>query len=134
MVTFDAPSRETCTVRQTRTNTPLQALNLMNDINYVEAARVLAQRIMSEGGPLPEDRLSFAFRLATSRWPTSVEREKLRAGFQFQLDQFQKDPQSAVKLICAGEYDQSKTGCGGTGRLYYDGHLILNLDQTISKE
>ena len=81
MMTFDAPSRETCVVRQSRTNTPLQALNLMNDVTYVEASRVLAQRIMIEGGSLPEERLSFAFRLATSRWPTSSEREKLKAGF-----------------------------------------------------
>ena len=135
MVTFDAPSRETCTVRQTRTNTPLQALNLMNDVNYVEAARVLAQRIMSEGGPLPEDRLSFAFRLATSRWPTSVEREKLRAGFQFQLDQFQKDPQSAVKLISAGEYPiNQKLDVVELAAYTTMASLILNLDQTISKE
>ena len=135
MVTFDAPSRETCTVRQTRTNTPLQALNLMNDVSYVEAARVLAQRIMCEGGPLPEDRLSIAFRLATSRWPTSVEREKLQAGFKFQLDQFQKDPKSAVKLISAGEYPiNQKLDVVELAAYTTMASLILNLDQTISKE
>jgi hypothetical protein len=135
MITFDAPSRETCIVRQSRTNTPLQALNLMNDVTYVEAARVLAQRIMSEGGPLPEDRLSFAFRLATSRWPTSLEREKLKAGFQFQLDQFQKDPQLALRLISAGEYPiNQKLDMVELAAYTTMASLILNLDQTISKE
>ena len=135
MVTFDAPSRETCIVRQTRTNTPLQALNLMNDVTYVEAARVLAQRIMIEGGSLPGDRLSYAFRLATSRWPTASEREKLQAGFQFQLGQIQKDPQSAVKLISAGEYPiNQKLDVMELAAYTTMASLILNLDQTISKE
>ena len=67
MMTFDASGRETCVVRETRTNTPLQALNLMNDVTFVEAARVLAQRVMAEGGPTPEDRLTLAFRLVLAR-------------------------------------------------------------------
>lgn len=135
MVTFDAPSRETCIVRQTRTNTPLQALNLMNDVTYVEAARVLAQRIMSESGPIPEDRLSFAFRLATSRRPTSAEREKLKAAFQYQLSQFQKDPHSALQLISAGEYPiNEKLDMAELAAYTTMASLILNLDETISKE
>src|SRR5439155_18422515 len=66
---FDAPDREKCTARRTRTNTPLQALVLMNDPTYVEAARSLAQRILSEPESSPEVRLRSAFRLATARDP-----------------------------------------------------------------
>ena len=69
MQVFDASSREYCTVRETRTNTPLQALNLMNDTTYVEAARLMAQRMMSEGGTKPEDRLALGLRLAAGRSP-----------------------------------------------------------------
>ena len=69
MMNFDAAGREACTVRENRTNTPLQALDLMNDPAYVEASRVLAERMMREGGATPESRISFAFRLATARRP-----------------------------------------------------------------
>src|SRR5258708_17480231 len=69
LTTFDAPDREKCTARRTITNTPLQALVLLNDPTYVEAARALAQRMMKESGPSPKDRVSFAFRLATDRTP-----------------------------------------------------------------
>ena len=67
--TFDAPDREKCTVERERTNTPLQALVLLNDPTYVEAARKLAERMMREGGTDPADRVAFAFRLATARLP-----------------------------------------------------------------
>ena len=69
MMTFDAAGREACVVRETRTNTPLQALNLLNDVTYVEAARVLAQRVLREAGPKAVDRLTLGFRLVTSRMP-----------------------------------------------------------------
>jgi hypothetical protein len=69
MMTFDAAGRETCSVRETRTNTPLQALALMNEVTFVETARVLAQRIMREGGTTPEERIILAFRLVTARRP-----------------------------------------------------------------
>ncbi len=67
MNTFDAPSRESCIVRRERTNTPLQALLLMNDPQFVEAARTLAERTMKEGGTTPETRLTFLFRLTTAQ-------------------------------------------------------------------
>ena len=69
LATFDAPDRETCTVRRSRTNTPLQALVLMNDPTYVEASRKLAERMMKEGGATAEERIAFAFQLATARPP-----------------------------------------------------------------
>src|SRR5437763_5044687 len=63
MVIFDSPNRETCVVAETRTNTPLQALNLMNDVIYLEASRKLAERMMKEGGAAPRQRLAYALRL-----------------------------------------------------------------------
>src|SRR6185312_5920985 len=71
MATFDAPSWEICQVKRARTNTPLQALALLNDVTYMEAARKFAERMLTEGGKTPDARLAFAFRLATSRAPTA---------------------------------------------------------------
>src|SRR5207248_5006451 len=72
LMTFDGGGRETCVVRQTRTNTPLQSLTLMNDVTFVEAARVLAERVM-KAKATPEDRLNFAFRLLNGRSPRPAE-------------------------------------------------------------
>ncbi len=82
MQVFDASSREYCTVRETRTNTPLQALNLMNDTTYVEAARMMAQRMLSEGGTKPEDRIALGLRLAAGRPPDESERQVLLGNLQ----------------------------------------------------
>ena len=73
MSTFDAPSRENCTVRRPRTNTPLQALALMNDRQYLDAAKKLAERMMVEGGATPEQKLTYGFRWVTARPPSSKE-------------------------------------------------------------
>ena len=81
MVTFDSSDRETCTVNTKRTNTPLQALNLMNDVTYIEASRKLAERIMTEGGETVEDRLTYWFRLVTARLPGVQESRILREVF-----------------------------------------------------
>lgn len=75
--TFDAPSREVCEIRRTRTNTPLQALTMMNDPVYIEAAQALARRVLHEGGPTDGDRLAYAFQLVTARVPTEAERNRL---------------------------------------------------------
>ena len=79
MVAFDASTRETCTVRETRTNTPLQALDLLNDVTYVEASRKLAERVLQMPASSPSERIERAFRLVLSRRPTAAEARILRA-------------------------------------------------------
>src|SRR5947209_8866907 len=91
MSTFDAPDRETCTVRRARTNTPLQALVLWNDPTYVEAARKMAERVITEGGPSVEDRITYAFELATARKPNPSELGVLRKVFEKQLVKYKAD-------------------------------------------
>jgi hypothetical protein len=79
LMTFDAPSREECTVNRTSSNTPLQALVLLNDPIYVEAARVFASHILSEGGPTTAARIDWAFERTTGRLPSAAERKELQS-------------------------------------------------------
>jgi hypothetical protein len=135
MMTFDAAGREMCMVRQTRTNTPLQALNLMNDVTYVEAARVLAQRIMTEGGTTSQERITLAFRLATARQPTAAELRILLAGFDRHLANYRSDRQAAEKLVSAGDYPRKEQLDVAELAAYTAvAGMILNLDETITKE
>jgi hypothetical protein len=135
MAAFDASARETCTVRETRTNTPLQALTLLNDVTFVEAARVLAERVIAEGGSTPEGRLALAFRLATARRPTDRELAVLRDDFNSHLARFRRDPQSASRLTTAGEYRRNPTLDPVELAAYTaTANLVLNLDETITKE
>src|SRR5215510_14142543 len=103
LVTFDAPDREKCTARRTLTNTPLQALVLMNDPTYVEAARVLATRALVEGGKTRRSRLAYAFRLATARMPLPREYEVLEALLSRQMEHYRSDESAARQLIRVGE-------------------------------
>jgi mono/diheme cytochrome c family protein len=135
MMTFDAAAREACQVRETRTNTPLHALTLMNDVTYVEAARVLAQRIMTQGGATPEERITLAFRLATARRPRPVELQVLTAGFEEYLAKYRKDSAAALKLVSAGESPRNpKLDVSELAAYTAIASLILNLDETITKE
>jgi mono/diheme cytochrome c family protein len=135
MMTFDAAGRETCIVRQSRTNTPLQALALMNDVTFVEAARVLAQRMMAEGGSSPKDRIAFGFRLATARLPREAESKVLLNSYHYYLDQFQTKSGDAAKLISEGESPRDeKADAAQLGAYTTVASLILNLDATVTKE
>jgi len=135
MMTFDSAGREACVVREARTNTPLQALTLMNDVTYLEAARALAQRMLSEGGDTPESRIAFAFRLATSRAPTLPERQVLLGSFHNYLDRYRTDPEAARKLLSQGEWKHNPELDAGELAAYAGvGSLILNLDETITKQ
>jgi hypothetical protein len=135
MVAFDAAARETCIVRETRTNTPLQALDVLNDVTFVEAARGFAERIMKGPERSPEARLSAAFYQATARRPRPDELAILVAGYQDQLGRFRQDRKAALSLIAQGEsaHDPQLDPvelAAHTAMM----QLILNLDETLTKE
>jgi hypothetical protein len=134
MLTFDAAGRETCIVRQSITNTPLQALTLLNEVTFVEAARVLAQRVMRES-PTPAERLTRAFRLATGRVPSAAELAVLQKGYERHLVEFRADPSRATRLVHVGEAPGDKQlDVAEWAALTTMVGLILNLDETITKE
>ena len=134
MSTFDAPSWEICQVKRGRTNSPLQALLLLNDVTYVEAARHLGERMLVEAGNDPGNRIAYAFRLATGRQPRTSEREILQERFERYLTGFRKDRESAIKLLESGEsdYDRTLDVCELAASTLC-ASTILNLDETISK-
>ena len=134
MMTFDASARETCTVRETRTNTPLQALTLMNETAFVEAARVLAQRVMHEAAT-PDERLARAFRLVLGRPPRPAELSVLRKGLDRHLARYQADFASAEKLTSIGEAPPDTSLLTTEIAAYTTmAGLILNLDETVTRE
>ena len=131
---FDAPDREVCAVKRTRTNTPLQALVMWNDPTYMEAARKMAERVMLADHPSVENRIIAAFEIATSRKPTEQEAAVLKKVFEAQLDGYRNNPAAVQKLLSIGEaphnaeLDQPRLAawtmvCS----------TILNLDETITR-
>lgn len=135
MMTFDAAGRETCIVRETRTNTPLQALTLMNEVTFVEASRALAERVMREGGTTPGDRIGYAFRLTTARLPRPAELSVLEQGWRKHHERFQKFPQAADDLTRIGESPRDdKLNVAELAAYTTIAGVILNLDEAITKE
>lgn len=135
LATFDAPSWEICRVRRTRTNTPLQALALLNDTTYVEAARHLAQRMLLEAEGAPADRLAFGFRVATGRTPNPREIDALASGHDRYLKTYRADPQAAAAFVEEGESPVAE----GVDKAELAAYMaaagvLLNLDETITKE
>jgi hypothetical protein len=135
LATFDAPDREKCVARRAVTNTPLQALVLMNDPTYVEAARALAQRALIEAGGDSAKRIQFVFRQATGRKPTPVETQLLQDLAQKQLAIYRRDKAAAAKLLQVGEWASSDKLDGSELAAWtLVASSILNLDETITKE
>jgi hypothetical protein len=131
---FDTSMRETCWVRETRTNTPLHALTLLNDVTFVEAARVLAQRVMRDE-PDPERRLRAAFRRVTARAPTEAEGKVLASAFERQLTAYRKNPDAAAKALRVGESKPDpKLDPVELAAYAAVCSLILNLDEAVTKE
>jgi hypothetical protein len=135
MMTFDSAGREACTVRETRTNTPLQALDLMNDVTYVEASRKLAERMMTEGGKTPAERIGYAFRLATAHAPAAEQGGILLDSYHHYRDTYQTKPEAARQLLSEGESPRNQNLDASELAAYTTvASLILNLDETVTKE
>ena len=113
LTTFDAPSREFCTVRRVRTNTPLQALTLMNDPAFFAAAKALAGRALRDAAPQPEARAVHIFRLATARRPSAAELAPLLRFYRAQAERHAGDDAAAWTMVAS---------------------VVLNLDETVTKE
>jgi hypothetical protein len=132
LVTFDAPSRELCTIRRVRTNTPLQALTVLNDPYFFDAARALAKRIVSEGGESVSDRATYGFRLVASRRPTAGELDSIVTFYDQQLATYKQDPQAASRTIGADAGSSSELPDRAAWTMV--ANVLLNMDETISKE
>jgi hypothetical protein len=104
MMTLDAAKRDVCVVKRQTTATPLQALVLLNDPQYVEAARALAQKTISEGGDTWEGRMAYAFRTLTGRRPTAQEITVLRSLLEEQIKIFQADAAAATEFLGVGDH------------------------------
>jgi hypothetical protein len=133
MTTFDAPNRETCTIRRGRTNTPLQALVTLNDPVYIEAAQALARR-MATHGATPQEQIAYGFRICTSRDPLPVELDRLVAFYEQSRAEFEKSPEEARKVAVEplGPLPEGLTApnlAAGT----VTANILLNLDEVLMK-
>jgi len=130
---FDASNRDQCEVRRGRTNTPLQALAMLNDPTVLEAARVLAQRLEAETTSA-DDKIIKAFRTVVCRTPTASEKQRLVDYYHDELKTFQTNPTAARKTLAVGEYRQHQnldpTTTAALTRII---DLLYNLEETITK-
>ncbi len=135
MVNFDSPTRETCAVRESRTNTPLQALSLMNDVLFLEAARKMGERVMREGGATPGERVAYAFRLVLARAPKREEAELFEAALRRFQQYYGEHPADAGKYLQQGAAPKAE-GLAAPELAAYAAisSLVLNLDEAITKE
>jgi mono/diheme cytochrome c family protein len=134
MLLFDAPTREYCVVRRPRTNTPLQALAMLNDPQFVESSRAFAVRILRNGGSDDCSRLCHAFLLATSRKPASEEEAVLKELLQAQRKEFASNPAAARDLLKIGTWQPAIDASAAELAAWTTvASTIMNLDETITK-
>jgi hypothetical protein len=135
MVNFDSPNREQCWLFENHTNSPLQALELMNDVTFLEAARKLAERMMTEGGATPDERVSYGYRLVLARAPDAPRRQALLKALDGFRVGFRADAAGAREFLKQGE-SARRPGLDEAELAAYASvaALLLNLDETISKE
>lgn len=135
MMNFDSTSREICSVTSSRTNTPLQAMNLLNDPQYVEAARFVAERMMKEGGDSPGDRITWGYKLILAREPSDKVLEILTSGYSDYIGRFQKEGEAAKALIGIGKSKADiDLNTAELAALTNVASVLLNLDETVTKE
>jgi mono/diheme cytochrome c family protein/Mor family transcriptional regulator len=134
MTALDAPSRESCIMRRERTNSPLQALVLMNEVQYVECCRSLAERAMREAGRTPEEWVAYMFRLATCRYPEKLELEELVEAYRKLWYHYQNQPEAVRQLLSYGETPPDTARVGPElAALIMVANVILNLDEVLNK-
>ena len=135
MSAFDAPNREVCVSRRARTNTPLQALVLLNDPTYVEAARHLARRMLTEGGETDGGRVAHGFRLATSRQPSEAEQALLLGAVSRERRSFADDPDGALALLAVGDSPRDEA-LDPTEHAAWTvvASTLLNMSRTITRD
>jgi hypothetical protein len=134
MQLFDAPTREKCTIRRPRTNTPLQALVTLNDVQFVEAARHFAQRMMLEGGDSPDQRVAFAYLQATAREPSQSELDAMLSVFATAQEHYKSDPDAAKQLLGFGESKRDESLDAAEHAAWtIVASSILNLDETLTR-
>ena len=135
MTTFDASSRETCVLSRSRTNTPLQALALLNEVAFVEAARNFGQRMLTEGGHDHPSRLKWGFRELTSRWPTDEELVIISALLDRSYKRYEGDESAAEDLVSVGDSEPiDDIHVIGLAAYTQVASLLLNLDEVINRE
>ena len=134
MTIFDAPSREKCSLRRSRTNTPLQALVTLNDPQFVEAARVLAEAALRDGGSSTKQQIIFAYRRAAGVQPTSGIQAVLTEAFHEELERFKADTEAATKFLGIGESKRDESLDAAThAAMTVVTSMILNLDETLTR-
>lgn len=134
MMTFDASPRDLCTIKRQETNTPLQALVLMNDPQLIEAARLLAQTAIDKGGENLEERISFMFLKSTSREPTDEEIQVLKQLYKEELALFEKEEDGAQKYLSVGDLTfDSNLNPKELAAYAMLANTIFNLDESINR-
>ena len=134
MTIFDAPTREKCLVERPRTNTPLQALATLNDPQFVEASRHLAERMMKEGGNLPKDRVAFGYQLVAARTPKALVSQILSSAFNEEFEHYKKNPEAAAKLLATGDSKRDESlNTAEHAAWTIVASMLLNLDEVISR-
>ncbi|MGC4002312.1 MAG: DUF1553 domain-containing protein [Pirellulales bacterium] len=132
---LDAPSREICTVKRSRTNTPLQSLALLNEPTYVEAVRKLGERMLALGASTQAERLSHGFRLTTSRTPNERELEVLTKLHEDSLRRFRERPEAAESFLQVGASRSAETLDRVELAAYtMTANILLNLDEALTRE
>jgi hypothetical protein len=133
-ISFDSPERLFCVARRQRTSTPLQALVLLNDPQYLEAARVLGDRMATSGGGSTGERVAFGYRLATGRTPSTEQRTVLMRLYEEERASFGSRPAAARKLLAVGEHPRDpKVPLADAAAYTIVANTLLSLDATVTK-
>jgi len=134
MILFDTPTRDICSVQREQTSTPLQALVLLNDPQYLEASSALAKRALKKTNGKPEQVIQYMFNLATSRKALDIELNKLIQLYDFELDNYKNDPKAMSAWLSFFKENHSSTiNTENLAAYSYIANTILNLDETIRK-